>query len=361
MITFDFIMKTGTIIVGQGISGTFLSWFLLAAGEEFIIIDNSKHNASSRVAAGLINPVTGRRVVKVWMDDVLLPFAEQAYNSIGAYLNVHAMDKKKIIDFFPNPFMKESFLKKLALKEDYITMVDDEHFLKEYFHYEFGSGIIYPGYIVHLSNILPAWKNYLLSNQLLIQENFDTGELNVTKNQVCYKSITAKRIIFCDGADGIHNKYFSLLPFALNKGEALIIEAQGLPDEHIYKKSLMLAPVAEKGYYWVGTNYIWDFEDEQPTEAYINSTEKILKSWLKVPFKIVEHRAAVRPATVERRPFAGFHPVHQNVGILNGMGTKGCSLAPYFAHRLCEHILYKKPLEKEADISRFTRILTTGQ
>lgn len=353
-------MKTGTIIIGQGISGTFLSWFLQQSGQDFVIIDNHKSNASSRVAAGLINPVTGRRVVKVWMDDVLLPFAEQAYTQIGAYLKVHVLDKKKIIDFFPNPFMKESFLKKLALKEDYIALSEDEHFLKEYFHYEFGSGIIYPGYVVHLSNILPAWKDHLLSKRLLIQETFDAAELNATADRVFYKNITADRIIFCDGADGIHNKYFSLLPFALNKGEALIIEAPALPHEHIYKKSMILAPVAEKGFYWAGTNYIWDFEDENPTEAYRKSTEQLLKNWLKVPFKIVEHRAAIRPATVERRPFAGFHPVHQNVGILNGMGTKGCSLAPYFAHRLCGHILHKTPLEKEADISRFTRILTVG-
>ena len=63
-------MKTDTLIIGQGISGTFLSWFLHKAGEEFLVIDDHKATASSHVAAGLINPVTGRRVVKVWMDNV---------------------------------------------------------------------------------------------------------------------------------------------------------------------------------------------------------------------------------------------------------------------------------------------------
>ncbi|MGC4234732.1 MAG: hypothetical protein QM594_17260, partial [Niabella sp.] len=53
----------------------------------------------------------------------------------------------------------------------------------------------------------------------------------------------------------------------------------------------------------------------------------------------------------------GLHPVYKNVGILNGMGTKGCSLAPYFASQLAAHILYRAPIEKDADISRHSRIL----
>ena len=120
---------------------------------------------------------------------------------------------------------------------------------------------------------------------------------------------------------------------------------------------MILAPVAEKGYFWAGTNYIWDFKDDQPTEAFRKSTEQNLNQWLKVSYKIVDHKSSIRPATVERRPFAGFHPVRKNAGILNGMGTKGCSLGPYFAHKLCENILRNTPLEKEVDIARFGRIL----
>ena len=345
------------IIVGQGVAGTFLSYFFHKAGIDFIVIDDAKPNASSRVAAGLINPVTGRRVVKVWMDDVIIPFAEKTYTKIGELLNIKAFDKKKIIDFFPNPFMKESFLKKLNQKEEYIDLIDDENFLKEYFNYEFGAGTIYPGYVIHLSNILPAWKDFLKAQNKFIEEKFDFAELKVNPEKIIYKNIEAEQIIFCDGADGFTNPFFSLLPFALNKGEAIIIEAQDLPHENIYKKSMTLAPIARKGFFWVGTNYIWDFEDDKPTEDFLKSTQQNLDNWLKVPYKIVEHRTSVRPATVERRPFAGFHPVYKNVGILNGMGTKGCSLAPFFAHRLCENILHEAPIEKEADIVKFEKIL----
>ena len=345
------------LIIGQGISGTFLSYFLHKAGIDFIVIDDAKPNASSRVAAGLINPVTGRRVVKVWLDDVIIPFADKAYTEMGALLNIKAFDKKKIIEFFPNPFMKENFLKKLNQKEDYIDLIDDENFLKEYFNYEFGSGSIYPAFVIHLSNILPAWKDFLKKQNKFIEERFDANLLKVSQEIIIYKNIEADKIIFCDGAAGFNNPYFSLLPFALNKGEAIIIEAPELPGDYIYKKSMTLVPTAEKGFFWLGTNYIWDFKDDLPTKEFKTSVDQTLKNWLKVPYKIVEHRAAIRPATVERRPFAGFHPIYKNVGILNGMGTKGCSLAPYFAHQLCENILHHALLQKDADIARFEKIL----
>jgi glycine/D-amino acid oxidase-like deaminating enzyme len=61
---------------------------------------------------------------------------------------------------------------------------------------------------------------------------------------------------------------------------------------------------------------------------------------------------------VERRPFVGFHPIHTNVGILNGMGTKGTSLAPFFAYQLVQNLVHSFPITEEADISRFSRILS---
>ncbi|MBO9620069.1 MAG: FAD-binding oxidoreductase [Niabella sp.] len=350
--------KKKIIIVGQGISGTFLSWFCYTTGIDFVVIDAAKENAASRVAAGIINPVTGRRVVKVWLDDILLPFAEKAYTAIGNFLGINAITTTSIIEFFPNPFMRESFLKRLSQKEDYIRLLDDDQPLSPCFNFEFGAGSIEPAYIVNMTALLPTWRNFLKAEQRLIETTFEHAALKISAAGVQYESHQADAIIFCDGVASAANPYFSLLPFALNKGEALLIEAPDLPAGHLYKKSLLLAPMPERGLFWAGTNHIWEFDNENPTKAFYETTAATLKQWLKVPFKIIDHKAALRPATVERRPFAGFHPVYKNVGILNGMGTKGCSLAPYFAHQLVENITGDQPLLKEVDIARFQRILS---
>ena len=78
---------------------------------------------------------------------------------------------------------------------------------------------------------------------------------------------------------------------------------------------------------------------------------------LKIPFTITDHFAAVRPAALERRPFVGIHPYRPSLGILNGMGTKGCSLAPYFSKQLTDALTNGQQIDSLADIKRFSRIL----
>lgn len=350
------ITHTDILIVGQGISGTMLSWFLHSCNVDFLIIDKGEENASS-ISGGIINPVTGRRIVKVWMDDILIPFAAKTYTAMGNFLSTAMLKETRIVNFFPNPFMRESFLKKIAQQTAYINMTENDSEFNHFFTYEFGIGNISPAYIVYVSKLLSDWRGYLSQHNWLRKEVFDFDSLKVTEQKIIYKNIICNKIIFCDGVPGQSNPFFSSLPFALNKGEALIIEAKDLPHEFIYKKSITLVPLQKENLFWVGTNYLWDFDDDKPTETFRNSTELTLKNWLKVAFTVQDHRAAVRPATVERRPFVGFHPVYKNVGLLNGMGTKGCSLAPYFAHQLVQSITKGNPISPEVSIKRHERIL----
>jgi hypothetical protein len=61
---------------------------------------------------------------------------------------------------------------------------------------------------------------------------------------------------------------------------------------------------------------------------------------------------------IERRPFVGLHPNCAAVGIFNGMGTKGCSLAPYFANQFTQYFLNNIAIDELADVKRFSRLLS---
>ena len=351
-------MKTDFLIIGQGICGTFLSYYLQKEGKSVIVVDEIDPDSPSRIAAGMINPVTGRRLVTVWMADEILPYAWDAYTSLGKELSIDAISQKNIIDFFPNPFMRESFLKKIETGDKYVHAYPEQNHFNRYFNYDFGCGEIRPVYTAHLEKILPAWRYVLERAGSLRQEKFDQSKLEVSPEKVVYKDITAAKIIFCDGTASFENPYFRQLPFAPNKGEALVAEIPGLPDHNVYKKSMTIVPLLQKDLFWIGASYIWDFDHAGPTREFRENTESILRSWLKIPFQIVAHLSGLRPATLERRPFAGLHPLFPSVGILNGMGTKGCSLAPFFARQLTDHLLYDLPLTKDADVRRFEKILS---
>jgi glycine/D-amino acid oxidase-like deaminating enzyme len=253
--------------------------------------------------------------------------------------------------------MPHAFLKRYGEDQQYLAKGDDEKKWEEQFNYEFGWGQIRPCFLVDVQALLFLYRKKLQSRQQLIDGHFAIDQLIIQQDKVHYQDIQADKIIFCDGIESAQNKFFKNLPFAPNKGEALIIEVENIPSQSIYKRGINIVPWKDN-LFWVGSSYEWEFQDDQPTDMFRKRTETLLQQWLKSPFKTMDHFAAVRPATLERRPFIGLHPVYRQVGILNGMGTKGCSLAPFFAAQLARHLALNSSILPEADVLRFSRILT---
>ena len=67
--------------------------------------------------------------------------------------------------------------------------------------------------------------------------------------------------------------------------------------------------------------------------------------------------AAIRPATVTRDAFAGMHPHYPTLDILNGMGSKGCALAPFLAKQLADHLTSGATIIPQANVARYARVL----
>jgi glycine/D-amino acid oxidase-like deaminating enzyme len=174
---------------------------------------------------------------------------------------------------------------------------------------------------------------------------------------VCYKDITARKIIFCNGAVCAENPWFSKLPWSKDKGEALIASIPGLPADNIYKQGINIVPW-QHGLFWIGATHDWKFTDMLPSESFRKQTEEHLNYWLKLPYTIIDHIVAARPTNLERKPFAGLHPGMPSVGIFNGMGTKGCSVVPYFANQFAKHLVHNVPIMPDVDVKRFMKILS---
>lgn len=94
------------IIVGLGLAGSLLAYFLIKAGKRVLVVDSFKPNSSSRVAAGLINPVTGRQMVKTWQADTLLPFTENTYLELKEYFKKTFFFKQNITRLFASAEQK---------------------------------------------------------------------------------------------------------------------------------------------------------------------------------------------------------------------------------------------------------------
>jgi glycine/D-amino acid oxidase-like deaminating enzyme len=119
---------------------------------------------------------------------------------------------------------------------------------------------------------------------------------------------------------------------------------------------MFIMPLQKGEQYRAGATYEWKDLSWEPTQSAQNELITRLHNILRVPFEIVEAKAGVRPATVDRRPFVGVHPQIPELAIFNGLGTKGVSLAPYYAQQFTDHLIHSKEMDSEVNIGRFNSL-----
>jgi len=62
------------LVIGQGLAGSAIALQLLKRNRKFMVLDQPHQNNSSAVAAGIFNPITGKKWVKTWLAEQLFPY-----------------------------------------------------------------------------------------------------------------------------------------------------------------------------------------------------------------------------------------------------------------------------------------------
>ncbi len=346
------------IIVGQGIAGSMLSWFLLKENQQILVIDELNLSSATHVAPGVTNPITGRKFVKTWLADDLIPFAAETYHHFEELFKDTLLHPLPIIKLLDSVKAQNDWSVRCS-SPGYVAYLKNEQVIRmapEKVSNDFGGFEINGGTKLDASKFLTHYRKLLQDKDLLVDEKFNFDDLEVNEEFVVYKGKKARRIIFCEGANAVKNPYFKFLPFQLAKGECLVLKVDDFYNDRLISGEVGILPTfANKDEYFVGATHEWTFDDDQPSEKGKNELLGNLSTVLNAPYEIVAHRAAVRPTVKDRRPFVGFHPDYPNVGIFNGMGTKGLSLSPYFAAHFASHLVKGTPVMKEVDIKRLLR------
>jgi glycine/D-amino acid oxidase-like deaminating enzyme len=341
------------IIVGQGIAGSTLAYSLIQQNKKVLIIDEDKELSASKVAAGLCNPVVFKRLTKSWMIDELLPFAKTFYKNQEKLLGDTFYYDQSIYKLFNNE-QEQNFWKKQSNEPHLLDWISSEiefPFDKDHLEYPYGAAKTLQSGYLKTAKWIASFRAYLLANDSLLNEKFDFSKIELKKEGVVWGDFSAKKIIFCEGYQCVHNPYFNWLPFKLTKGELLDVEFKNFKFNNAINKSVFMLPY-EKGYK-LGATYEWDDIDENITEkGKANLLERAHKS-IKDEIIVLKHKAGVRPTVVDRRPLIGVHPTHNQLAVFNGMGTKGVMIAPYFANKMTDFLLEDEPLLSEVNIERF--------
>jgi len=349
--SFDF------VVVGQGLAGTALAWTLRWSGSRILVLDRNRPVTSSKIAAGLITPITGQRLVKTWRFDELWPAAVTFYRRVEQETGTSLFRQSPMVRLLSNDNEVDFFARRIVANE-FCEMVrqpdpplDPSWFGSDHGGFEMSSTgqLDVPQYLTASREHFEREGCHLTAD-LDVGRDLELDQFGVTLPRL---GVRAGRLIFCQGIDATSNPWFRSVRFKPAKGEILTIRIPDLSENRVVHRGVWLAPLGGE-LFRVGSTYEWQQLDNIPTAAGRNEILSRLREFLRLPFEVIDHQAAVRPIHLNQYPVVGLHPDHEQLGYFNGLGSKGTLHAPFFASHFVRVLSGEVPLDPEVDLNRKT-------
>jgi glycine/D-amino acid oxidase-like deaminating enzyme len=320
-------------IVGQGLAGTCLAWSLWRRNVPFTIRDREQ-GGSSRVAAGMVNPVTGKNFEPSWRICDFLPEALTFYQAVDNLLGV------KVWHAFP--------VLRLARDEKEWRKIESK----------LAAESVTP-WIAGRVDAPDGWHAAVevKGGGRLDTRAFLDGSRGFFQNAGVYQKSLVQDMaaddhtIHCDGALGLMCGDYGSHRCA--KGEMLTVRAPSWDQSRIrIGGGGWLVPMGD-GCFKAGATYEWDTLDEIPTAGGRAKVVSILEALGgAADYEIITHEAGIRPILRRSQPLIG--PMPQGGWMFNGLGSKGSLYAPGMARRLADWLLDGIEPECELDFRHFS-------
>lgn len=348
------------IIIGAGIAGMVTARMMIQAGMNILIIDDSQKNAASRVAAGLVNPITGKRFQVSWRYAEFLTLAKMHYDvfsehdSEQAYLNHQSM-----IRLFADEKERDVFNAKIATlnADQYVgdMLEPDTDVLHDAICNDYGGFRTLQAHVFDYARFLDASATALhkrILNAYVAPHHIESkdGFWNIHTHK---GDLQTKTILFCDGWLASKNPWLfdANLQFDIVKGESCIIESIDLPETDIISRGFAIIPIGNNQFRCAAT-FQWNEFTTIPTSFGAERLMQRIRSLIQCDYHILEQSAGLRPTMLHHLPFIGQHHHHQGMFMLGGLGTKGALYAPYMAQEMVNHLVKGTQFDSEMDITK---------
>jgi len=349
--------KTTTLIVGAGLAGSLLAWRMDQMGLSYQLIGSSNLPNAWSVAAGVINPVTGRWMTKSWEIDRLIPAAKTCYRTIEQALAIKVYHPVPLIRYCQQPDDIKRIGRRMrnpryqnVLGELLPAGTGPDAIIDPY-----GSFEIRHAAYVDLPQLIQALHRYFSAKGCLRDESFNHSQLTASGAEWQYHDSNYSRVVFCEGTGLRHNPWFRTLPLVAAKGETLILQTPSLQlPQTLYHHKKWILPYGD-GTLRLGATYDESDLSPDPTQQGYQELFTAARSFIRPEheLQLKAHFAGHRPTTPDARPLLGQHPQTNGLYLFNGLGSKGASLAPQLTSTLIEHWQQNKPLPAELDLARF--------
>lgn len=346
-------MQIDVLLIGQGLAGSLLAWELLQRQLRVVVVDDGAENAS-QVAAGLINPVTGQRLVKQVDVENLLPAAMHAYRQLERQFGQAFYQQMPMLKILRTA-------KELEIAERRLSQADYRGYLSKLAaapkRINAPYGVLQQGQTGYLRTeaLLSRLRDFLRKKHCYRRHTLQYEEINL-EPALRWQAIYPRHIVFCEGYQALTNPWFKYLPFQLAKGEILGCESRRDIPQQILNYGHWLIPL-ESGRFKTGATFETDQVDHVPTEAAKTALLASLRAVCpeQQALDVYQHRAGIRPATRDKQPFIGTHPLYPQLHIFNGFGAKGSLAIPWYAARFADYLQQHAGLPPGCDIRRYDK------
>ena len=340
---------TRILIIGQGLAGTALAWRLHERGVPFVIVDREEPVTCSKVAAGLITPVTGMRLKVSWRFEVFYPEALRFYRQIGKRLGTRVFFPRGYVRLLKNEQERQKWPKRLRESEvspfvhpqapqldPAIVTLPHEGFQQRH----------------------AAWLDtvtYLEASRRFFGEAYRKATIAASEvlddaEGIVWRGERFSHVVWAQGWQAAKHPLFGWVPFQSALGTILTAKADLKGERRILNRGCWVIPRAD-GTLRAGSTYEWTFPDPPAgSPGMVAELETKLRDFLAVPVEMLETQSAVRPIIKGRQALLGAHPSHPRVLFFNGLGSKGSLRSPWLARHLVEHLLDGQPLDPEFDL-----------
>lgn len=332
-------MSREIYIIGQGLAGSILSLRLEALGIDFKLIDQQTHSQSSRIAAGLANPVVLKRQKWVANAEDYLPSAEAFYQQWQASFEQPFFHPVKLEHIFHqagegNDWEANSLKPHLAHHLGAIQNEELPHIASPH-----GRALVNGVFWMDTFAFLHERRAQLKHSKRLIETSFEEFDFPP-------KALK----IFCNGhlLRETHPQLASA--FTPTKGEVMIIKAPHLPEDRMLHAGVFTLPLGGQTFK-IGATYNHHELSENPSINGLEFLKEKLEVFYQGPYEVLEQKAGVRPNIKDRKPLMG--QVNEAEYVFNGMGSRGVLMAPYLSAHFLQFLLEGKELNPAWDLKRF--------
>jgi hypothetical protein len=318
----------------MGLAGSCLAWQRHFRGERFTWEDEARPGASSAVAAGLVNPVTGKNFSPSWR------IAEFQPEALAFYQRVEQLLETRL--WFPLPVWRlvaAAEWAKVASKLDEAAPWIER--IEEQVPGWRAAVVLKGGGRVAAREFCERTRQYFWEARRL--RNGLARDAAATAGGGLRQDAAAT--VLCEGAAGLMAGRLGRHRCA--KGEILTMEAGWREDRILIGGGGWLVPLGN-GVFKAGSTYVWDRLDGEPTPEGRARVEEIARRLGGADFEVVAHEAGVRPIVRKSQPVIG--QLEDGRIVFNGLGSKGSLYAPGVAGRLSAWLAKETDIEPGLDV-----------